>query len=217
MEASGVRRSWEIEVSSAERSRSVSACSARVVDVARQFSRSIASAAWSDSESSSRRWSGVSSGPGSSRSRPITPTTPRPVRIGRNSRLRARQGVGAAPGGVVVLPGPFGRGEVGLVQHVLRRIAGLHREPVLARQQQHHTHLQHLRDLIGGRPEQIVQRHDAGQLAAEVVELLGGRRPAAARSMACARTRAVEIAGDHRDHANTSSVTTFSGSAMVKV
>ena len=62
MEASGVRRSWLMEVSSAARSFSVSAATrARSISSAR-WMRSIASAVWSDRESSSRRWSGVSSG-----------------------------------------------------------------------------------------------------------------------------------------------------------
>ena len=42
--------------------------------------------------------------------------------------LGARQRIGAAAGGAVVLPGPFGRGEIGIVERVLRRIAGLHRD-----------------------------------------------------------------------------------------
>src|SRR5579863_4695593 len=62
--------------------------------------RSIATAAWSLSASSSRRSSGVSNGPGRSRSMPITPTAPRSVRIGRKRRL--------APGKVSA-PRPAGR------------------------------------------------------------------------------------------------------------
>ena len=86
-EASGVFRSWEIEVSSAERSRSVSAVrSTRSMSSTRR-TRSMASAPWSISASSRRRWSGVSRGPGLSLSMPTTPMAPRPVCIGRNSRL----------------------------------------------------------------------------------------------------------------------------------
>ena len=85
--ASGVFRSWEIEVSSAERSRSVSAARSTRSISSTSLTRSIASAPWSRSASSSRRWSGVSRGPGLSLSIPMTPMAPRPVCIGRNSRL----------------------------------------------------------------------------------------------------------------------------------
>jgi hypothetical protein len=45
----------------------------------------------SDSASSRRRWSGVSSGPGLSLSMPMIPMVPRPVRIGRKQPFRPRQ------------------------------------------------------------------------------------------------------------------------------
>ena len=59
---------------------------------------------------------------------PSTPTAPRPVRSGRNSRLAPGRVVGAAAGGRVVLPGPACGGEVGLVELVLGRLGGLHRQ-----------------------------------------------------------------------------------------
>ena len=90
--------------------------------------------------------------------------------------LGAGQRIGAAPGRPIVLPGPFGRGEIGLVEHVLRRIAGLHRDRAVLRQQQHDAHLQHQRGLIGGRPQHVVERADAGELAAERIERLGRAR-----------------------------------------
>ena len=85
--ASGVLRSWEIEVSSAVRSRSVSMVRFARSMSSTRWTRSMASALWSISASSSRRSSGVSRGPGLSLSMPIMPIGPRPVRIGRNSRL----------------------------------------------------------------------------------------------------------------------------------
>src|SRR5580700_11844943 len=87
IEASGVRRSCEIEVSSAARSRSVSASTRASSSPLASEIRSIATAAWSHSASSSRRSSGVSNGPPVSRSIPITPTGPLPVRNGKNNRL----------------------------------------------------------------------------------------------------------------------------------
>ena len=90
--------------------------------------------------------------------------------------LRAGQRVRAAPGGAVVLPGPFRRGEIGLVEHVLRRIAGLDGDRAVLGQQQHDPHLQHQRGLVGRRPEHVVERADAGELAAERVERFGRAR-----------------------------------------
>ncbi len=174
MEASGVRRSCEMEVSRAERSRSVSACRRAWSTSRTRFTRSTASAAWSDRAFSRRCPSGVSSGPGSSRSMPNTPVGPRPVCMGRNSRL---------PPGRVSAPRPAGR----LCSHAQSAAArsasssvssggkpGLHGQAVRARQQHHHPHLQHQRHLVHGRPQHVVQRHRAGQLAAELVQLLRG-------------------------------------------
>jgi hypothetical protein len=39
--------------------------------------------------------------------------------------LGAGQRIGAAAGGAIVLPGPFRRGDIGLVEDVLRRVAGI--------------------------------------------------------------------------------------------
>ena len=91
--------------------------------------------------------------------------------------LGARQRVGAAAGIAVVLPGPFGRGDVGFAQHVLGRVSGLDDDGALLGQQDHHPHLEHQRDLVGGRPQHVVERADAGELAAEGVERIGGARP----------------------------------------
>ena len=100
IEASGVRRSCEIDVNSAARSRSVSASTRASANPRASDTRSIATAAWSASASSRRRSSGVNKGPGSSRSMPMTPTGPLPVRNGRNSHL---------PPGRVSAPRPAAR------------------------------------------------------------------------------------------------------------
>ena len=104
IEASGVRRSCEIEVSRAERSRSVSACSRARCRSRARLTRSIASAAWSVSASSSRCWSGVSSGAGL-----VADDADHAHRAAAGAHrqeqpFRARQRVGTAAGGVVLLP-----------------------------------------------------------------------------------------------------------------
>ena len=96
------------------------------------------------------------------------------------------------------VPSPFRGREIGLVEHVLRRIAGAHGHAVAFRQQQHHAHLQHRRDLIGRRPQQIVERDDARELAAEEIEIFGRLGALARRHRLVAHPRR-QIAGDHRD------------------
>ena len=198
MAASGVFRSCDIEVSSAERSRSASAASLALSTSATSWTRSMASAAWSASASSSRRCSGVSSGPCLSSSMPTTPTAPRAGPQRQIEPLGARQRVGAAPGWPVVLPGPLRGGDVGLVQRVLRRIAGLHRDRPVLRQEQHDPHLQHGGDLERCRPENVVERAGAGQLLAEEIEVFGraGALPRRDR-LRCDPRR--QIAGDDGD------------------
>ena len=122
--ASGVRRSCEIEVSSAERSRSVSTprlTRSDVLDEVHALDRE---------------------------RRLVDERVEQPALLGREQRaglvaveaddadgaaagahrqeqpLGARQRVGAAAGGAIVLPGPFRGGEIGVVERVLRRIAG---------------------------------------------------------------------------------------------
>ncbi len=85
-----------------------------------------------------------------------------------------RQRVGAAAGRAIVAPGPVGGGEIGLIELILRRIAALDGQHSVLRQQQHHAHLEHQRDLVGGRPQHVVQRRGAGELAAEGIERFGG-------------------------------------------
>ena len=91
--------------------------------------------------------------------------------------LGAGERIGTAAGGAVVLPGPLRRREVGAVENVLRRIPGLHRDGALFRQQQHHAHFEHQRRLIGRRPQHVVERRCAGELAAEGIERLGRSCP----------------------------------------
>ena len=170
--ASGVLRSCEIDVSSAERRRSVSATRRTRSMSSTRCTRSIASAPWSLSASSSRRCSARTSGPAASLEMPRMPTAPRPVRIGRNSHLAPGSASESAPGGPVLLPGPLGRGQIALLEPVLRRIARLDRDRRLLGKQQHHAHLQHGRDLVRGRPQHVVERAGAGELAAERIERL---------------------------------------------
>ena len=103
--------------------------------------------------------------------------------------LGAGQGVGAPAGRAIVLPRP-GRGrQIGLVERVLGRISGLHRNRTRLGQQQDDADLEHQGGLVGRRPQHVVHRANARQLAAECVERLdragaplrGHDRPAAAR------------------------------------
>ena len=68
------------------------------------------------------------------------------------------------------------------------------------RQQDHHAHLQHQRDLVHRRPQQVVQVRSAGQLAAELIQLLGGARALPRHDRLGADARG-QVAGDHRGHA----------------
>ena len=70
----------------------------------------------------------MSRGPGLSLSMPTMPMAPRPVRMGRNSRFAPGSVSEPRPADAVVLPGPFRGREIGLIEDVLRRIAGLHRD-----------------------------------------------------------------------------------------
>ncbi len=91
--------------------------------------------------------------------------------------LGAGQRIGPPPGGAVVGPCPFRGGEIGLVENVLGRVAGLHGDRAILGQQQHDADLEHQRGLIGGRPQDIIERADAGELAAEGVKQFGAARP----------------------------------------
>ena len=112
--------------------------------------------------------------------------------------LGARQRVGAAAGGAVVLPGPARRGDVGIGQRVVGRIAGLDGDRAVFRQQQHHAQLEHGGDLEGGRPQHVVERAGAGQLLAEQIEIFR-RAGALARGHRLALDARRQIAGDDGD------------------
>ena len=147
------------------------------------------------------------------------PTTPIGAAAGAHRQeqaLGARQRIGAAAGGAIVLPGPVGGGEIGLVERVLRRIAGLDGDRAVLRQQQHDAHLQHQRGLVGGRPEHVVERADARELAAEGVERLGGARPAD-RGTAWVRTRAATLETMIAITMKKKNAATLVGSVIVKV
>jgi hypothetical protein len=88
--------------------------------------------------------------------------------------LGAGQRIGAATGGAVVLPGPFGGGDIGFIENVLRRVAGLDRDRSALGQQQHDVDFQHQRGLIGRGPKHVVERHGASKLAAERIERFSG-------------------------------------------
>ena len=90
----------------------------------------------------------------------------------------AGQRIRAAARGAIVAPRPVRGRKVGLVELVLRGIAGLHGDDAVLGQQQHHAHPEHQRGLIGGRPQHVVQRRGARELAAEGVERLRGPHPA---------------------------------------
>ena len=130
---------------------------------------------------------------------PTTPTGPRPVRMRQEQPLRAGQRVGAAPGGRLcsqpISPRPD-RPRRACPRADSRRCTAM--LPSL-RQQQHDAHLQHQRDLVGGRPQQVVERRRAGELAAEEVELLGRLRARPRAATACAAHPRGEVADDDRD------------------
>jgi len=57
---------------------------------------------------------------------------------------------------------------------IFRRISRRGRQVLAIRQEQHHMQPQHVRDLIGRRPQQVSSVANAGQLTAETVQILGG-------------------------------------------
>ena len=134
--ASGVLRSCEIEVSSAERSRSVSTVrltrsmsSTRCDALDRQralVDQRIEQAALIGREQRPRLVAVDADNADGAAAGPHRQEQP----------LGARQRIRAAPGGAIVLPGPFRGGEVGIVEDVLRRIAGLDRDRAVLGQQQ---------------------------------------------------------------------------------
>ena len=206
--ASGVFRSCEIEVSRAERSRSVSTLRLASSMSSTRWTRSMASARLVDQRIEQAALVGRQQ-----RARLVAVDADDADRAAAGAHrqeqpLGAGQRVGAAPRRRVVLPGPFRGGEIGFVEGVLGRIAGLDRDRAVLRQQQHDPHLQHRGDLVGGRPEHVVERADAGELAAEGVErprwcapapcaVIGLLRTRAARLETTTATRVKKTNGDH--------------------
>ena len=197
-----MRRSCEIEVSSAARSRSVSAATRASVDVLGERDALDRERGLVGQRIEQPALVGREQRPGPSRSMPTTPTAPRPVRIGRNSRLRARQRVGAAPGR---------RGRAPSTSRPPRDRPRRARPPADSRRAPRRSspsgsrsttsHLQHrARSGSAVAHSRSSSVADAGELAAEAVELLGGcARALRARRSPARATRAVEVAGDDRD------------------
>ena len=109
--------------------------------------------------------------------------------------LRSRERVRAAPGDPVVLPCPFRRRDIRLVEDVLGRIAGLDDNGAVLRQQQHDPHLQHQRGLVRRRPEDVIEGADPRQLAAERVEQFHR-----AHALARGHGLGASARGEMRDH-----------------
>ena len=86
---------------------------------------------------------------------------------GEKQPLGAWQRVGAASGRAIMVPSPFRRGEISLIENVLGWITCLDGKGAIFRQQQDDADLEHQRRLIGARPKHVVERAGAGQLAAE--------------------------------------------------
>ena len=72
---------------------------------------------------------------------------------GQEQPLGAGQRIGAAPGRAIVLPGPFRRGDIGLIENVLRRIARLDGNGAVLGQQQDDADFQHQGRLVGASPK----------------------------------------------------------------
>ncbi len=110
--------------------------------------------------------------------------------------------------GAVAGPAPAGSGEIGFAQAAGRRVRRREdRFAALREQKQHDLEVQHQGDVVGARPEQILEGDGVVELAAEEIELLGGLGPLARGDRLAAHPRG-EVAdddrhdheGDHRDH-----------------
>ena len=103
----------------------------------------------------------------------------RPVRSGRKRRLAPGSVSAPRPAARSCSQAQLGGGEVGLVERVLGRIAGLDGDRAVFGQEQHDPHLEHRGDLEGGGPQHVVERAGAGELLAEQIEVLGRPGPGA--------------------------------------
>ena len=80
---------------------------------------------------------------------------------GQKQPLGARQRIGAAPRGTIMVPGPFGGGNISLVENVLWRIPRLDGKGAIVGQQQDHPDLEHKSCLVCACPEHVVERAGA--------------------------------------------------------
>ena len=113
--------------------------------------------------------------------------------------LGAGQRIGAAPCRLISFKAPARRGEIGLVEPILGRKPGLDNKTAVLGQKHDDTNLQHQGDLMHGCPEQIVERCNGGELAAEKIKLLGDPR-ALPRGDRLGPDPRGEIARDQRHH-----------------
>ena len=195
--ASGVLRSCEIEVSSAERSRSVSIGALRAVDILDQAYALDRERGLIDQGIEQTALIGREQRPGLVAVDADDADGAAPRSHGQKQAFCARKRIRAASRGTIVLPRPFGGRDIGVVQHVLRRIAGLDRDRAVLRQQQHDPDLEHERGLIGRRPQYIVERAHTGKLAAERIEQLD-RAHALMRGHGPGSTARGKMRHDHR-------------------
>ena len=129
IDASGVRRSWEIDVRSEARSRSVSACRRACVDTLRQLraldrdSRLVGQRIEQPPlvRREQRAWCFAVD------AEHADGAPPRPQR--QEQALCTRQRIRAAPGRLIVVPAPACRGEIRIVEPILRWETGAHRDP----------------------------------------------------------------------------------------
>ncbi len=120
---------------------------------------------------------------------------------GQEQPLGAGKRIGTASGSAIVLPGPLGCGDIRVVEHVLRRITGLDGDRAVLRQQQYDPDIEHQSGLVGSRPQHVVERTDAGKLAAECVEQLERAHPPMRHDClrAAARRKMRDDDGDQRE------------------
>ena len=154
MEASGVFRSCEIEVSSAERMRSVSpvTCASSMPAAERDAldrDRRLVRQRIEQAPLVGRQQRGLLTCHWAVEPHDADQPALGPQR--QEQPLGAGQRVRGTPRRLAAAPAPFGGGEIGLVQFVLRRIADAHLQIAAIRQQQHHMRLQH-QPRSGARP-----------------------------------------------------------------
>ena len=213
-----MRRSCDTEVSMAERSRSRSAPRRAWSISSARVSRSMATAAWLPTASSSRRSRGAELVARLQRQH-ADHADPGAAGADRHEQpAPAGQGVGAPTRRMVGIPRPARRGEVGVAELAVGWKGGPRGElaipGVLLRHQDHDLGAQQPGKMGDHDPQQIVELDDARDLAAEGVELGGRTRLAPRRFGLRARARGERAGGDGHEHEETSA-TALAGSAMV--